>query len=124
MIIHVKKWSDLKGYIIPSVVTFIIGLFLLYMKWTFWGIVFLQVGPCMLITEILEIRKSIREDKKRGHYCPDCNHLLRYRKAADINSNGAWNGWDYYCCQCLDRKMPDDMNTEEGHGESEAKDDL
>ena len=61
--IEVETWGDLKGYIVPSVVTFLIGLLLLFAQLNFFAIVLLLTGPFMLCCTFLEILKAIRRDK-------------------------------------------------------------
>jgi hypothetical protein len=100
-IIEVKSWGDLKRYIVPSVITFLIGLLLLFADKIFLGLVFLLTGPSMLFVTFLEIRKAIRKDKERGHYCPDCGDLLRYREVSGMSEErGLWDGYDLFCFKC------------------------
>ena len=98
--IHVNTWGDLKDYLLPAVITFCIGCFLLLINVHYLGLVLLMTGPCLFLGTSLNILKDIRKDKKRGHYCPECNSLLRYREISGVDGGTLWDGCDYYCFKC------------------------
>ena len=50
--------------------------------------------------------KAIKKDKARGHYCPECNNLLRYRRISGVDEGTMWDGRDYYCFKCHKRYVP------------------
>ena len=62
-------------------------------------------GPCMICCILYEISKAIRKDKKRGHYCSECNGLLRLRSISWVDADGLLcDGQDYYCFKCKTTK--------------------
>jgi hypothetical protein len=100
-IIEVASWGDLKSFIVPLVITSLIGLLLLFAGKIFFALVFLLTAPCMILITFLEIREAVKKDKERGHYCPDCNGLLRRREISGMSErHGLWDGWDFYCFKC------------------------
>lgn len=64
------------------------------------AVILLLTGPCIIYCAYLEIRTAIKKDENQGHFCQQCNRLLRKRELSWVENGALCDGIDYYCFRC------------------------